>query len=183
VREDKVPDVRIEPMRTADLEAVLEIERASFHTPWSRHAFLHELERNRVAGLWVARGGRTGEVGEPAPVVGYLCLWAVADEVHVTNLAVDPAWRGEGIGRLLLGTLLVHHRASGARRAFLEVRPGNVEARRLYRSLGFQEVGRRRGYYIDTGEDALLLEARLDEGLFAAETQADASSHWNPSTG
>ena len=119
----------------------------------------------------------------PAPVVGYLCLWAVADEVHVTNLAVDPAWRGEGIGRLLLGTLLVHHRASGARRAFLEVRPGNVEARRLYRGLGFQEVGRRRGYYVDTGEDALLLEARLDEGSFAAETQADSSSHWNPSTG
>ena len=173
-------------MRAADLEAVLQIERASFDTPWSRQAFLHELERNRVAGLWVARGVRSGATDEPvppAPVVGYLCLWAVADEVHVTNLAVDPAWRGEGVGRLLLGTLLVHHRASGARRAFLEVRPGNVEARRLYRSLGFQEVGRRRGYYVDTGEDALLLEARLDEGPFAAETQADSSSRWNPSTG
>ena len=67
----------------------------------------------------------------------------------------------------------MHHRASGARRAFLEVRPGNVEARRLYQGLGFQEVGRRRGYYVDTGEDALLLEARLDEGPFAAGRQAD----------
>jgi ribosomal-protein-alanine N-acetyltransferase len=154
-------------MRVADLEAVLRIERLSFHTPWSRQAFLHELERNRVAGLWVARGKRPGETDHTAPVVGYLCLWVVADEIHVTNLAVDPAWRGEGIGRLLLGTLLAHHRAGGARRAFLEVRPDNVGARRLYSELGFQEVGRRRGYYVDTGEDALLLEARLDEGPFA----------------
>ncbi len=59
--DDRVPDVRIEPMRAADLDAVLEIERASFETPWSRQAFLHELERNRVAGLWVARGERPGE--------------------------------------------------------------------------------------------------------------------------
>jgi ribosomal-protein-alanine N-acetyltransferase len=169
VSDDREPDIRIEPMRAADLDAVLHIEQASFPSPWSRQAFLHELERNRVAGLWVARARRSGDEDGVAAVVGYLCLWAVADEVHVTNLAVDPTWRGEGIGRLLLGTLLVHHRAAGARRAFLEVRPGNVGARRLYTGLGFREVGRRRGYYVDTGEDALLLEARLDEGPFAAD--------------
>jgi ribosomal-protein-alanine N-acetyltransferase len=168
-------------MRAADLDAVLDIERASFHTPWSRQAFLHELERNRVAGLWVARARRSGDEDRAAAVVGYLCLWAVADEVHVTNLAVDPAWRGEGIGRLLLGTLLVHHRAAGARRAFLEVRPGNVGARRLYQGLGFREVGRRRGYYVDTGEDALLLEARLDEGPLAVGPPPNQSARRNPS--
>lgn len=180
--DDSVPDVRIEPMRAADLEAVLQIERASFRTPWARQAFLHELERNRVAGLWVARGERPGEAGGAA-VVGYLCLWAVADEVHVTNLAVHPAWRGKGIGRFLLGTLLAHHRAQGARRAFLEVRPDNAEARRLYEGLGFREVGRRPGYYVDTGEDALLLEARLDEGLFAAGAEGDWPRRRNPSAG
>jgi len=179
VSDGSVPDVRIEPMRPADLEAVLQIERASFRTPWSRQAFLHELERNRVAGLWVARGERSGA----AAVVGYLCLWAVADEVHVTNLAVHPGWRGQGIGRFLLGTLLAHHHAQGARRAFLEVRPGNVEARRLYEGLGFQEIGRRRGYYVDTGEDALLLEARLDEEPFASRAEADQPRRWNPSAG
>jgi ribosomal-protein-alanine N-acetyltransferase len=183
VSDGKEPDIRIEPMRAADLDAVLHIERASFPTPWSRQAFLHELERNRVAGLWVARGRRSGDGDEVSRVVGYLCLWAVADEVHVTNLAVDPGWRGEGIGRLLLGTLLVHHRSTGARRAFLEVRPGNVEARRLYQGLGFREVGRRRGYYVDTGEDALLLEARLDEGPLAAGTTTDFSLRRNPSVG
>ena len=175
------PDIRIEPMRAADLDVVLHIEQASFPSPWSRQAFLHELERNRVAGLWVARARRSGDGDGVAAVVGYLCLWAVADEVHVTNLAVDP--RGEGIGRLLLGTLLVHHRAAGARRAFLEVRPGNVGARRLYEGLGFREVGRRPGYYVDTGEDALLLEARLDEGPLAAGTSPDRSGRRNPSAG
>jgi ribosomal-protein-alanine N-acetyltransferase len=167
-------------MRAADLEAVLEIERASFRTPWSRQAFLHELERNRVARLWVARGARDRDGGAGAPVVGYLCLWAVADEVHVTNLAVHPAWRGEGVGRQLLGTLLAHHRTTGARRAFLEVRPANAEARRLYAGLGFKEVGRRRGYYVDTGEDALLLEARLDEGPWADAAELLRSGHRNP---
>jgi [ribosomal protein S18]-alanine N-acetyltransferase len=178
-----VPDVRIEPMRPEDLDTVLEIERVSFKTPWSREAFLHELERNRVAALWVARAERTGEATATSPVAGYLCLWVVADEVHVTNLAVDPAWRGEGIGRLLLGTLLFRHRAAGARRAFLEVRPANVEARRLYEGLGFHQVGRRRGYYVDTGEDALLLEARLDEAPFAEDARADHPARRNPSAG
>src|SRR5262245_59324337 len=171
-------------MRTSDLEAVVRIERASFHTPWSRQAFLDELERNRVAALWVARAAGSDEAtGGAAPVVGYLCLWVVADEVHVTNLAVDPAWRGGGIARFLLGTLLAHHRVAGARRAFLEVRPGNVEARRLYEGLGFQQVGRRRGYYVDTGEDALLLEARLDEGPLAAGSETEGSNRWNPLRG
>jgi ribosomal-protein-alanine N-acetyltransferase len=183
VSDGSVPDVLVEPMGTADLEAVLEIERASFRTPWSRQAFLHELERNRVAGLWVARGERSHQAAERTPVVGYLCLWAVADEVHVTNLAVHPARRGEGVGRLLLGTLLARHRALGARRAFLEVRPANAEARRLYQGLGFKEVGRRRGYYVDTGEDALLLEARLDEAPWAGATEPQRSGERNPWTG
>jgi ribosomal-protein-alanine N-acetyltransferase len=178
-----MPDVRIEPMGQADLDAVLEIERASFPTPWSRQAFVHELERNRAASLWVARAERPGDAAGAGAVVGYLCLWAVADEIHVTNLAVDPAWRGEGIGRLLLATLLVRHRAVGARRAFLEVRPDNVEARRLYEGLGFHQVGRRRGYYVDTGEDALLLEARLDEAPFAEDAPTDHPGWRNPSAG
>jgi len=65
-------------MRSDDLDAVIEIERASFQTPWSRQAFLHELERNRVAALWVARGERSGAASVASPVVGYLCLSVVA---------------------------------------------------------------------------------------------------------
>ena len=163
-------------MRAADLEAVLEIERASFHTPWSRQAFLHELERNRVAGLWVARGARAGEAsGRRTRRRVSLSLGGrrrgARDEPRG-----PPRVAGEGVGRLLLGTLLAHHRGQGARRAFLEVRPANAEARRLYEGLGFQEVGRRRGYYVDTGEDALLLEARLDTGFARTRRRAPARS-------
>lgn len=170
--------VRIEPMGVGDLEAVLAIERASFVTPWSRRAFLHELERNRVAEAWVAREAG-GSTSGPDPVVGYVCLWIVADEVHVTNLAVHPAHRGRGIASRMLVAALVRRRALGARRALLEVRPANIEARRLYRSLGFREVGRRRNYYVDTGEDALLLEATLDAAWPVSAGSAPAMG--NPS--
>lgn len=175
--------VHIEPMTAKDLDEVLAIERVSFTNPWSRHAFLYELRDNRVAALWVARGVATSgsdasaagvpspahspaPVPAPAPapaVVGYLCLWLIADEVHITNLAVHPDHRHRGVGRYLLGTLLGHYRGQGATRAALEVRPGNVQARRLYESFGFRQVGLRKGYYFDTGEDALLMEARLDD--------------------
>jgi ribosomal-protein-alanine N-acetyltransferase len=148
-------------MRLEDLDQVLVIERASFPHPWSRHAFTYELSENRVARLWVARGGGPGPVPPEAPIVGYLCLWVIADEVHVTNLAVDPKHRSRGVARQLLGTLLEMYRQQGATRAALEVRPTNQPARRLYEAFGFRQVGLRKGYYFDTGEDALLLEARL----------------------
>ncbi len=149
--------LRVDPMGVDDLDQVLAIERASFPHPWSRQAFLYELRENRVARLWIARA-----TDEPAaPVVGYLCLWFIADEVHVTNFAVHPASRRRGIGRQLMGTLLELCRREGATRAALEVRPNNHEARRLYEAFGFRQVGLRKGYYFDTGEDAILMEARL----------------------
>jgi ribosomal-protein-alanine N-acetyltransferase len=149
----------LEPMRVEDLDEVLEIERASFSMPWSRGAFVYEIEKNRVARCWVMReGGR---------VAGYLCLWEVADEVHITNVAVRPACRRRGIARALLARVL----DDASRRALsvvgLEVRPTNAEARALYESFGFRVVGRRRGYYYDTGEDALIMEAKLPAALSA----------------
>jgi ribosomal-protein-alanine N-acetyltransferase len=154
-------------MRIEDLDEVLAIERASFPHPWSRHAFAYELTENRVARLWVARpSGPSGPSEGPtppgeAPIVGYLCLWVIADEIHVTNFAVHPDRRGRGLGRELLGTLLEVYRQQGATRAALEVRLGNQQARRLYDSFGFRQIGLRKGYYFDTGEDALLMEAAL----------------------
>jgi ribosomal-protein-alanine N-acetyltransferase len=140
-------------MRPEDLEDVLAIERASFSMPWSRGAFLYEMEQNRVARCWVIR--------ESARLVGYLCLWEVADELHITNIAVHPATRRRGVARSLLGTILDEARGRGLRLVILEVRPSNHEARTLYESFGFRVVGRRRGYYYDTGEDALVMEATL----------------------
>src|SRR5262245_41431536 len=146
-------------MRVEDLDEVLEIERASFSMPWSRGAFTYEIERNRVARCWVMR--------EDARVVGYLCLWEVADELHITNVAVHPAHRRHGIGRALIGAVLEDASRRAVSMVGLEVRPTNAEARALYESFGFRVVGRRRGYYYDTGEDALIMEARLPGALAA----------------
>jgi ribosomal-protein-alanine N-acetyltransferase len=156
-----VSDLLIEPMRLGDLDEVLAIERVSFTNPWSRQAFVYELRENRVARLWVARAPSGPVAGEPGSIVGYLCLWLIADEVHVTNFAVRPEERHRGIGRRLLVTLLELYRQDGATRAGLEVRVGNQPALRLYEDLGFRRVGLRKGYYFDTGEDALLMEVSL----------------------
>lgn len=144
----------LDRMRPEDLDEVLAIERASFTMPWSRGAFLYEMQQNRVARCWVARDDDTR-------VVGYLCLWEVADEVHITNIAVRPDARRHGIARGLLRTVLDDARARNFKMVVLEVRPSNSHALALYESFGFRVVGRRRGYYYDTGEDALVMEIDL----------------------
>ena len=149
-----MPSLTLDRMRPEDLDEVLAIERASFSMPWSRGAFLYEMQQNRVARCWVGRDER-------ARVAGYLCLWEVADEVHVTNIAVRTDLRRQGIARSLLRTVLDDARSRRFKIVVLEVRPSNQHAVSLYESFGFRVVGRRRGYYYDTGEDALVMEADL----------------------
>lgn len=148
-----VPPLSLEPMRRADVDAVVDIERDSFSMPWSRGAFLYEVEQNRVARCWVCRADDA--------LVGYLCLWEIGGEIHITNIAVARAHRRQGIARWMLTDILEDARRRGARTVFLEVRPTNTEALGLYEALGFQVIGRRKGYYYDTGEDALVMEAGL----------------------
>ncbi len=143
----------LDRMRPEDLEDVLAIERVSFTMPWSRGAFLYEIQQNRVARCWV---GRLDD-----GVVGYLCLWEVVDEVHITNVAVHPDARRQGVARSLLSSVLEDGRGRGFKIVVLEVRPSNQHALRLYESFGFHVVGRRHGYYYDTGEDALVMEIAL----------------------
>lgn len=140
-------------MRPEDLDEVLAIERVSFSMPWSRGAFLYEMQQNRVARCWVMH--------EDGRVLGYLCLWEIAEELHITNIAVHPTCRRQGIGRELLRGVLDDARQRKLRLVVLEVRPSNTEARTLYETFGFRIIGRRRGYYYDTGEDALVMEAEL----------------------
>lgn len=139
-------------MTAGDLEEVLDIERLSQVTPWSARAFLSELENSYGVYLVACLGER---------VVGFAGMWLVVDEAHVTNIAVHPAERGRGIGSLLLEELEARARAAGARHMTLEVRVSNKVARSMYRKHGYDERGVRRGYYRDTGEDALIMWKEL----------------------
>ena len=142
-------------MRIEDLPQVLEIENASYPGPWSEALFRQEM-RIAFSRLVVARAGR-----DPgAAVAGYLCRWAVADEIHILNVAVHPCHRRAGIGRLLMQEALREARELGATAVTLEVRRGNALARRLYASLGFEEAGLRHDYY-GRGEDALIMRLAL----------------------
>jgi [ribosomal protein S18]-alanine N-acetyltransferase len=142
----------------ADVKAIRAIENQSFSSPWSRWAFLAELGQPL---------SHTLVVGPPPPepweTWGYIVFWIVAEEMHILNLAVHPRRRGRGIGRALLRAGLRQARELGAAVAWLEVRPSNTPALKLYASFGFQEVGRRPRYYDDTGEDAILLTRYWEE--------------------
>jgi ribosomal-protein-alanine N-acetyltransferase len=151
----ELPRALLRDMRREDLLAVLDIERRSFAQPWSRVFFEKELA-TPFARLVVAV-----EDAVPRPqVIGYSCRWRVTDEVHLLNVAVHPERRGLGHGRTLVAGVIAEAEAARARVVYLEVRAGNVIARRLYRQLGFKDLGVRRGYY-GPGQDAIVMELRL----------------------
>ena len=151
----ELPRAFLRDMRREDLPAVLDIERRSFAQPWSRAFFEKELA-TPFARLVVAV-----EEAVPRPqVIGYTCRWRVTDEVHLLNVAVHPERRGLGHGRALVGAVVAEAEMARTRVVYLEVRAGNVIARRLYRQLGFKDLGVRRGYY-GPGQDAIVMELRL----------------------
>ncbi len=141
---------KIELMRIEDLEAVLEIEEVSFPTPWSRNSFLYELTENQRAIYLVAKN-------EFNKVVGYIGMWVVFDEGHITNLAAHPLYRRQGVGRTLLNELVAVARRNGVQYLTLEVRRSNLSAQDLYQKIGFVHMGVRRKYYLDNREDALIM--------------------------
>jgi ribosomal-protein-alanine N-acetyltransferase len=147
--------VQIEAMRKRDLAQVLEIEQAVFPVPWSRESFRHELG-NPCACNRVARHG--------SEIAGYVCARVVAGELKVNNIAVRDAWRRQGVGARLLASVLELAQAEQCDEATLEVRSSNIAALTLYRRFGFRQVGRRKAYYQDTGEDAILMTKVLTDG-------------------
>jgi [ribosomal protein S18]-alanine N-acetyltransferase len=146
-------DVRVRLWGVADLDAVMAIERAAFTMPWTRDTFTGLLRRTDTF-MAVAEDPGHG-------VVGYAAVWMVVDQAELGDIAVDEPWRGRGIGRLLLEHVLSAMRDSAVAELFLEVRPSNTAARRLYEGYGFEEVGRRRSYYVRPVEDALVLRLRV----------------------
>ena len=143
----------IEPMRVSDIEAVMQIERTVFPTPWSPRAFRYDLSMDRHSHYSVLRGW----TDDMPALLGYSGFWLWGDEAHIGTIAVHPDWHRRGLGEWLL--LGVVHRATiqRAEMATLEVRVSNAPAQALYHKLGFEVVGRRRQYYSDTGEDGLIM--------------------------
>jgi ribosomal-protein-alanine N-acetyltransferase len=136
-----------------DLEAVLEIEAMSFTNPWTREMYLREMDNPRVSHIYLVRV----ETADGAAVAGFCSFWLVFDELHINNLAIHPLYRRRGIGTALLQHAMRTAAQLGARRATLEVRQSNEEARRIYERLGFETAGIRRNYYAHPTEDALIL--------------------------
>ena len=135
-------------MTLADAEAVHAIEVETFPEPWSLQSFQEEMTRNACARYIVAE--------EDGAVLGYAGAWLILDEGHITNVAVTKSRRGEGIGEALMRALMQYAANLGVQYMTLEVRKTNLIAQALYRKLHFIQLGVRKRYYEDNGEDALL---------------------------
>lgn len=145
-------ELLLEPAGPSDLGAVLEIERASFSSPWSEKMLQAEIGDNPFARFVLARRKRDREI------LGYMCYWIVFDELRIMNVAVAPPMRRRGIARQLVDHALGEGRAQGVRRMLLEVRASNEPAVSLYERFGFTRTGVRKDYYSDPQEDAILME-------------------------
>jgi [ribosomal protein S18]-alanine N-acetyltransferase len=141
----------IEPLDgEEDLDGVLAVEEETFTNPWTKEMYAWELQNRAVCHIFVVR---TPE----QRVAGFCAFWLVVDEIHINNLAMRPALRGQGIGTHLINRVFEEAKRLGARRATLEVRRSNEAARRLYERLGFYVAGTRPNYYTNPVEDALIL--------------------------
>jgi len=168
-------------MRMEDIPQVVAIDRASFPTPWSSSTYKFEISNRDTSHMVVlethesnsASGrGLWGFVhrlrGMPTTnqVIGYGGCWLIAGEAHISTIAVLPEFRGRGLGELLLAGMLQCAINLRSEYSILEVRESNASAQALYRKYEYRVVGRRRGYYRDNNEDALLMEARPLDAAF-----------------
>ena len=135
-------------MTPADADAVSEIEIKSFALPWKRDTFFEVVQRKNTVYI-------VGELDKK--IIAYAGAWLSFNEAEVMSVAVSAEYRGRGIGTKLFGELLKLCKERGANDVTLEVRPSNVAAIKIYESFGLKSVGRRPKYYIDNGEDALIM--------------------------
>jgi [ribosomal protein S18]-alanine N-acetyltransferase len=155
--------VSIEQMTEHDLLEVVEIEGLSGVSPWGWDAYHRELQLGPDVVMLVARTVSKGELTRPEKeLAGFIVSRLIAGELHVNNVAVRVEFRRQGIAAQLLGAVLGWARGRGAGMAMLEVREGNQAAQALYSRCGFRIVGRRRGYYRQPSEDALLMSFSLE---------------------
>lgn len=136
------------PLTDIYIDEMVAIEEASFPTPWSKQAYLQELNSNPIA-FYIA-------CVEDSHLLGYAGIWLIADEGHISNVAVHPDCRGQGIGKAMLQALIFYCRQKHCTGMTLEVRESNMPAIHLYEKMGFQAAGKRPHYYSDNNEDAII---------------------------
>ncbi len=144
-------DLKIRSLKLEDLNALLELDQACFGGLWSSQAYQRELSSPNSHLL-----GLSAPI-MPSKLLGIGCFWSILEEAHITILAVHPQHQRQGLGQALLYSLLKSASDCGSEQATLEVRVSNQGAISLYQKFGFKVAGRRRGYYKDNGEDALIL--------------------------
>jgi ribosomal-protein-alanine N-acetyltransferase len=136
-------------MTLDDVSAVVELDQKSFSLPWPERSFRFELTDNPASRCWVAE--------LDGKIVGMIVVWLLVNEAHVATIATHPDFRRKGIAKRLLSHALRRLIDEGARSSFLEVRESNIAAQEMYRKFGYEETGRRRRYYKDNDEDAILM--------------------------
>lgn len=141
--------VKTRKMTVEDIDRVFEIESQSFKTPWSKESFYTEVKENTLATYLVLTLDEA--------VIGFGGMWLIMDEIHITNVAVAPEHRGQGYSKTLITDMIRYAKEKGFQHMTLEVRVSNAVAIALYEKFGFEGVGVRPKYYVDTGEDALVM--------------------------
>ena len=144
-------NIIIDSMKEEDIDAILDISSLSFSVCWSKSSYIQELS-NPVAKYLVAKIN--------SDVVGFAGTWIVLDEAHITNIAVHPNYRQQGIASKILEKLLSYCKTQGCTAYTLEVRSSNEAAKALYKKYNFKQDGVRKGYYEDNKEDAILMWLR-----------------------
>jgi [ribosomal protein S18]-alanine N-acetyltransferase len=148
---EKINDGRrltVRDMKPEDLDVIVELEKVLFSQPWDLESFEYELEQPYSESYVVVCDDR---------IIAYFMMWSLLDEMHVLNIAVIPEYRRKGIARWLLEMFIEKSQQNHIRIIHLEVRESNDGAIRLYEKIGFKTVGRRRNYYSDPAEDAVLM--------------------------
>lgn len=146
---------RMRTMTEEDIPEILEIEKRSFISPWTRGMFAQTLE-SPVAYNFVMTGRQK--------ILGYVIFYQAGLEMHIMNIAVHPDHLRQGIGSDMMQRILETARTNSIEECFLEVRETNFPAQGLYEKLGFKGIGRRKGYYSETNEDAIVMLLSMQDG-------------------
>jgi len=145
-------NITIQRMTQDDIEEIARLEKLCFSDPWVEQSFREEL-KHRFSLPLVVKSGQT--------ILGYMCLWHIDDQMEIANFAVSPDFRGRGIGRQMMAEVLREADQRGCTSLILSVRESNLPAIRLYTSHGFVEIHRRKGYYREPAEDAIIMVKKL----------------------